>query len=146
MGTLSNPKLSSKLQELHLINKHWFSDFLFLADEMRFFQKLFDRFFLSSLRDDKFKGVHYISILLHQLEERINYLKTRLIRHQQILEFMLEVEKAEIGSDTLNENTSLINEIKELFISYRLIKKELFTKVEESIQEEKASHLPDSGL
>lgn len=146
MGTLSNPQLSAELQEFHLINKQWFSDVLFLEDEMRFFKKVFDRLFQLSVRDDKFKDIQRISIFLEKLEQRRNHLKTRLIRHQQIVEFMLEVDKAEIGSDTLDENDFLINEIKELFISDRLIKKELFTMVEELIQEEKAGHLLGSGL
>ncbi len=141
MGTLSNPEISSDLQGFYLANKQWFSDVLFLEDEMRFFLKVFYRLFPSAVRDDKFKGVQRISILLQKLEERRNHLKTRLINHQEILEFMLGVNKEEIGLDTLNENAFLINEIKELFISDRLIKKELFTMVEELIQEEKASHL-----
>lgn len=145
MSTLSDPKLPAERQEFYLINKQWFSDVLFLEDEIRFFRKVFYRLFPSSVRDDKYKGVQKISILLNRLPERKNRLKARLISHQQIVEFMLGVDKAEIGSDTLEENVFLINEIKELFNSDRLINK-LFTMIDEIIMEEKESHSLCTGL
>jgi hypothetical protein len=59
---------------------------------------------------------------------------------------MLGVDKADIGTSTLAENTFLINEIEQLFISDHDIKKQLFSMVEELMREEKASHLLGSGL
>ncbi len=146
MSTLSNPQLSAELQGFYLMNKQWLSDVIFLEDEIRFYKKVFDRFFSSSVMDDKFNHAQPLNILLLELEERRKHLKTRLIRHQKIVEFMLEVDKAEIGADTLDENVSLVNEIEELFNSNQHLKKELFTMVDQIIKEEKEGHLLGSEL
>ena len=66
MGTLSDPQLSTELQEYYLVNKQWFSDFLFLEDEMRFFNKYLAAYFpprqeMTSLRVSNASVYFYIN-------------------------------------------------------------------------------------
>ena len=63
MITSSDPQLSSELQELYLQNKQWLSDVLFLEDETRFFQTLFNTALSSALEDNRFKELQVINKL-----------------------------------------------------------------------------------
>ena len=134
----SDPVLSAELQELYLQNKQWFSDVLFLEDETRFFNKIFDRILPTVIIKDRFMEVQYISASLGQLEARTKTLKELLIRQLHLLESMLKNLNKSIGLSLVNENMDIVEEIKTLFISDKLIKNELFAMVEETMREEKA--------
>ena len=85
--------------------------------------------------------VQYISASLCQLEARTKTLKELLIRQLHLLESMLKNLNKSIGLSLVNENMDIVEEIKTLFISDKLIKNELFAMVEEIMREEKAVHV-----
>ena len=140
----SDPQLSSELQELYLQNKQWLSDVLFLEDETRFFQTLFNKALSSALEDNRFKQLQLINISLNELEERRNNVRNLVKRHQQMLEAMLIDQNKIIGLELISENEEVINEIKSLFISDKLIKKELYFLAEGVIRKGKVRHLLNS--
>jgi hypothetical protein len=140
----SDPQLSSELQELYLQNKQWLSDVLFLEDETRFFQTLFNKALSSGLEDNRFKELQLINISLNELEERRNNVRNLVNRHQQMLEAMLIDQNKIIGLELISENEEVINEIKSLFISDKLIKKELYSLAEGVIRKDKVRHLLNS--
>ena len=141
MNTPSDPQLSSELQELYLQNKQWLSDVLFLEDETRFFHKILDTVLTTAVKEGRLHEVQLINASLTQMEERRNKLKTVVIRHHHMLELMLKEQDKKIGLDMINENITIIKVIKALFISDKVIKKELYTLVEGVIREYKAGHL-----
>lgn len=144
MITSSDPQLSSELQELYLQNKQWLSDVLFLEDETRFFQTLFNKALSSAVEDNRFKELQLINIGLNELEEHRNNVRNLVNRHQQMLESMLKDQNKIIGLELISENEEVINEIKSLFISDKLIKKELYSLAEGVIRKDKARHLLNS--
>ncbi len=137
----SDSQLSSELQELYLQNKEWLSDIHFLEDETRFFQKLFDKVLSSSIDEDKFEEVKFIDSSLSELQNRRAKLKTLINSQLQLLQSLIKDQTQKMDLQFIEANTKASNEIKALFSSDKLIKKELYTLVEQVILKQKDSHL-----
>ncbi len=137
----SDSQLSSELQELYLQNKEWLSDILYLEDETRFFQKLFDQVLSSSIDEDKFKEIKFIDSSLSELQNRRDILKTLVNSQIQVLQSMIKDLTQKMDLQFIATNTKASNEIKALFSSDKLVKKELYTLVEQVFIRQKNSHL-----
>jgi len=134
-------QLSSELQELYLENKETLSDILFLEDESRFFQKLFDKVLLSPIKEEKFQEIESVNSSLAELQNRREKLKTVLTNQQLSIESMLKNADMKIELSLVDQNTIITAEIKALLISDKLVKKELYALVEYVLADRKAGHL-----
>lgn len=141
MNPQTDAQLSSELQEIHLLNKQWLSDVLFLEDETRFFQKLFNTVLSAAIRKERLQEVQFVNASISELEQRRNQLKALIINHQHVVESLLKDSTERIGLDLISKNAVITNEIKMLFNSDKHIKKELYQLVESIIREDKESHL-----
>lgn len=141
MKTLNNQQLSSELQELYLQNKQWYSDVLFLEDEAAFFQKLFGSVLSSVIKENLVSEVLFINASMKDLEARRNEQKNLILKNQHLLEGMLKDEKGKIDLSFITEHEKIVEEIKSLFISEKLVKKELYTLVEQVMLKNKEGHL-----
>ena len=141
MNNQTEQQLSSELQELYLENKQWLSDVLFLEDEAAFFQKLFESVLSSAVKENLVTEILFINASLRQLEERRKEQKDLILKHQHLLENLIKDQSKKISFDLIIDNEKIIEEIKSLFISEKLLKKELYILVETIIQKNKASHL-----
>ena len=141
MNNQTEQQLSSELQELYLENKQWLSDVLFLEDEAAFFQKLFESVLSSAVKENLLTEILFINASLRQLEERRKEQKDLILKHQHLLENLIKDQSKKISLDLIIDNEKIIEEIKSLFISEKLLKKELYILVETIIQKNKASHL-----
>ena len=141
MNNQTEQQLSSELQELYLENKQWLSDVLFLEDEAAFFQKLFESVLSSAVKENLLTEILFINASLRQLEERRKEQKDLILKHQHLLENLIKDQSKKISFDLIIDNEKIIEEIKSLFISEKLLKKELYILVETIIQKNKASHL-----
>lgn len=134
-------QLSSELQELYLENKETLSDILFLEDESRFFQKLFDKVLLSPIKEEKFQRIEFVNSSLLELQNRRDKLKTLLTNQQLSIESMLKNADMKIGLSLIDQNTIISTEIKALLNSDKLVKKELYALVEPILADRNAGHL-----
>jgi len=134
-------QLSSELQELYLENKETLSDILFLEDESRFFQKLFDKVLLSPIKEEKFQQIEFVNSSLLELQNRRDKLKTLLTNQQLSIESMLKNADMKIGLSLIDQNTIISAEIKALLNSDKLVKKELYSLVEPVLADRNAGHL-----
>ena len=141
MNNQTEQQLSSELQELYLENKQWLFDVLFLEDEAAFFQKLFESVLSSAVKENLVTEILFINASLRQLEERRKEQKELILKHQHLLENLIKDQSKKISFDLIIDNEKIIEEIKSLFISEKLLKKELYILVETIIQKNKASHL-----
>ena len=141
MNNQTEQQLSSELQELYLENKQWLSDLLFLEDEAAFFQKLFESVLSSAVKENLVTEILFINASLKQLEERREEQKELILKHQHLLENLIKDQSKKIGLNLIIDNGKIIEEIKSLFISEKLLKKELYILVETIIQKNKSSHL-----
>ena len=134
-------QLSSELQELYLENKETLSDILFLEDESRFFQKLFDKVLLSPIKEEKFQQIEFVNSSLLELQNRRDKLKTLLTNQQLSIESMLKNADMKIGLSLIDQNTIISSEIKSLLNSDKFVKKELYALVEPVLADRNAGHL-----
>ncbi|MEJ5995064.1 hypothetical protein WG904_11605 [Pedobacter sp. Du54] len=123
-------QLSYELQEMYLENKEWSSDILFLEDEMRFFQQLFQKYLESPVKQDNAEQVAFINASLNSLQERRNHLKSILDKRKHVLEAMLRDEMRTITLTFIEEDTAIVNEIKALLAADKEVKQELFALIE----------------
>lgn len=134
-------QLSEELQEIYLQNKQWLSDVEFLADETRFFRILFDKVLIEGVKEQLFKEVQYISASLTDLENRRSDLKKLILRHQLLVESVLENPGKPVGIELIEQSTANMKEILVLFSDDRTLKAELYALVENVLRHEKATHL-----
>ena len=138
---IAEAQLSSELQELYLENKETLSDILFLEDESRFFQKLFEKVILSTMVDEKFKEIELVNLRMAELQDRRDKLKIVLSSQQNSIECMLKDSNKKIEMSLVEQNMQIAAEIKSLLQSEKLVKKELYVLVEQVISDQKAGHL-----
>lgn len=131
MKTLIDPQLSVELQELYLENKEWLSAIVFLEDEMRFFQNLFDTILSSQVKGENIQQVEVISASLNQILERRNRLKVLLLHRKEKLEQLIKGKAEHIGLELIGQDAAIVTEIKTLLATDKLVKNELFALIEE---------------
>lgn len=131
MNTPIDIQLSAELQELYLENKEWLSDILFLEDEMRFFQNLFDTVLSARVKRKNIQQVAVISASLTEVLERRKQLKLVLNSRKKKLEQLLEGKIVQIGLGFIEEDAAIITEIKSLMATDKLVKNKLFALIEE---------------
>lgn len=130
MNIAIDSQLSAELQELYLENKEWSSDILFLEDEMRFFQILFDKMLSVQIKSSHCQQVEVISASINNLLVRRKHLKSVLNLRKTKLEQLLEGKIEHIGLELIEEDANIVREIKELLATDKLVKGELFMLIE----------------
>lgn len=143
METKIEAQLASELQEMYLENKEWQSDILFLEDEMRFFQQLFERSLANPVQKDNVDQFIFINARLTELKERGNHLKGVLDKRQLVLAAMLMDEVRTITIAFIEEDSAIISEIKSLLATDREVRKELFALIEDLMPKVKSLKFPN---
>ena len=144
MNTQVDIQLSAELQELYLENKEWLSDILFLEDEIRFFQNLFDTVLSARVKRKNIQQVEVISASLSGILERRKQLKFLLNSRKKKLEQLLEGKLVQIGLGFIEEDAAIIIEIKSLLATDKLVKNELFALIEELKSKDSPIGIPPS--
>lgn len=137
-------QLSSELQELYLESKDKLSDILFLEDESRFFQKLFEKALLSTTKEEKCRELEFVNSRMVELKERLVQVKSLLSAQQHSIENVLRDTGKNIEMSLLDQDTLICSEIKALLILDRSVKKELYAHVEGVMADQKAGNIPDT--
>ncbi len=145
METIIETQLSFELQEIYLENKEWLSDILFLTDEMRFFQQLFQKLVASPIKQNNAEQVAFINASLTNLQDRRNHLKSVLNNRHRVLESMLKGKVKTINIAFIEEDTAIVKEIKALLATDKEVKKELFSLIEE-LQSTDKTNSPSKAL
>jgi len=135
-------QLSYELQELYLENKEWLSDILFLEDEMRFFQNLFDNVLSTRVKRKNIQQVEVISASLGEILQRRKQLKAVLISRKENFEKLLKGKAERFGLEFIEHDAAIINEIKSLLATDKLVKNELFSLIEELKTKDRPVTLP----
>ena len=130
METKLETQLSFELQEMYLENKEWLSNILFLEDEMRFFQQIFQKLLNSPEKQNNIEQIEFINSRLDLLQNRRNHLKKIVNNRHEVLESMFIHPPETITIAFIEEDTAIVKEIKELLTTDKEVKKELFALIE----------------
>lgn len=134
MNTVSpNTELEYELQDLYVSSKHWLSDVSFIADETRFFKQLIDKYFIPSAKNANAVEVRAFRKTISEKEVETVMLKNKIIAYLKFIASFVNDLKQAIGFDLIERHSQLENEIKDLFLSIKLFKKDLFSVAEKLI-------------
>lgn len=141
METIESRQLASELQELYLENKEWLSDVFFIEDEIRFFQKLFDKVITLAIREDRVQELHPVNKSLAELMKTGQFIKSQVIKNQHLLESLIKNPEKGIELNLIEENIGIAKDIKKLFTEERTVRKALYVLAEKVFEEEDKTHL-----
>lgn len=131
--TTLDTQLEYELQDLYISSKHWLSDVSFIADEIRFFKDLIDKYFIPGAKNEHSVEVRAFRKTISEKEVETVVLKSMVIAYLNFLEpFVCDLKQA-IGFDLIEKHSYLENQIKEQFKSLKLFKKGLFSVAEKLI-------------
>ena len=141
METIQNKQLAEELQELYLENKQTLSDVLFLEDEMRFFNKLFDKVITLAVHQQKIAELHPVNKGLIKLKEKRQMLKDLILKHQNLLGSLINDSTKKAGLELIAESTQIAKDIKLLFLEEKEVRKNLYMLAEQELDAECKTHL-----
>jgi hypothetical protein len=131
----TNPdtQLEYELQDLYISSKHWLSDVSFMADEIRFFKHLIDKYFVPGAKNQHVAEVNAFRKTISEKETETVVLKSMVLAYLNFLEpFVCDLKEA-IGFDLIEKHSFLENQIQNQFQSLKLFKKDLFSIAEKLI-------------
>jgi hypothetical protein len=132
-ATTPDTQLEYELQDLYISSKHWLADVSFISDETRFFKDLIDKYFIPSAKNQHAVEVRAFRKIISEKEIETSLLKSKIIAYLKFLEPYVGDLKQAIGFDLIEKHSELENEIKDLFQSIKLFKKDLFSVAEKLI-------------
>jgi len=131
--TTPDTQLEYELQDLYISSKHWLADVSFISDEIRFFKHLVDKYFIPGAKNEHAVEVTDFRKTISEMEIETIALKSKIILYLKFLEPFVDNLKQAIGFDLIERHSQLENEIKDLFQSIKLFKKDLFSVAENLI-------------
>jgi hypothetical protein len=128
-------------EELYTLSDHWKSDMAFYGDEIRFFHKLIDKFFIWLTQDESIGKTQALASRLSDLNKRFEKISERINRHQADIGLLMENAFKESESEFRNEHVGLEEDLSAFAKEFRETKKEVFAISDKVIESEKLHHL-----
>jgi hypothetical protein len=123
-------QLEYELQDLYISTKHWLSDISFVADEIRFFKDLIDKYFIPGSNNEYTIEVKALRKMISQKEINSVIFKNKVITYLKFLEPFINDLNKEIDINLIERHTMLENEINDLLESIQQFKRDLFSLAE----------------
>lgn len=128
-------------EELHILSGHWLSDVAFYKDEIRFLDKLLDKYFIWLLKDDNIQLMQKLIDKIKRAETEAKRLDETIHKHIGRLEALIENAFSHDEQQFRNAHVQLENDLVAFIKELRLVKKEVFAITEKVIESEKLQHL-----
>jgi len=138
---MKNDPVMDSWQSMFVIAEHWQSDLIFFADEVSFFEKLLDKYFIWLLDDNNRDSTRQLISRLTAFEKERASLSREVNLHLSRLANLIENPFAHDGQDSNDKHASLENALAEFFKKFKELKKELFEFTERIVDAEKIQHL-----
>ena len=124
-------------QELYVLTKHWKSDIQFYKDDLKFLQRLINKYFIWVTKKENVAKVTKIENSLHKLTERCDGLIKSIDKHLEHLSNLINDPFKYDSQKFKVEHANLENEISEFIKIFREDKKETFAITEYIVDDEK---------
>ena len=132
---------TAAVQELHVLTSHWQSDMAFFADELRFIDVLFDKYFNALIDPENIGKTKAVASKLSNLKSDREMLSSRISDHlHNMKEFMTNTPQNDL-TILRDEHVSLEEALTEFIKNFRVVKREIFEVTERIARTEKARHL-----
>lgn len=133
-----NDQKENNVQSLFVLCKYWHSDLKFFEDELRFFKRLIDKYFIWLVLGDNINKTLLTIVHVNNLEKRRMTLEGNLEKHLHLLSTIVEHPYPQKPQDYKDGHGYLETEISEFLKEFRKVKKEVFQSTEEVMRTETA--------
>lgn len=128
-------------QALFAVTEHWKSDLNFFEDELKFFHRLIDKYFMWLIEEKNIAVTRDVASGLVRLNDQMAGLEKRIDEHLRHLTNLIENPFPHDAQAYRAEHASLENGIAGFAKDFRALKKEIFKVAEHAIASEKTRHL-----
>jgi hypothetical protein len=132
---------NAELQELHVLTSHWQSDMDFFADELRFINFLFDKYFHALTEPENMEKTKAIAAQVSQLNSTHQILVDRIKKQIHHIESAIANPGYQDTPAFRSEHVSLEDDITTFHTSFKILKRQVFELTELIARSEKAKHL-----
>lgn len=124
-------------QQMYIISQRWQSDLAFFNDELKFFRKLIDKYFMWLADDKNIESVRKLASDLYRFEKRRFTVSQRLSLHVHQLTNLVGNSSSHNAQGCKDEHGQLEVIFAEFTKDFRRIKSEVFIASEKVIDSEK---------
>ncbi|MCM4160856.1 hypothetical protein FHG64_00650 [Antarcticibacterium flavum] len=129
-------------EEMHISCLQWLSEIHFIEDEHIFLEDMLREYTLPVLEAHFYEKARNLITELSTLDKRRADLKTRLLRHRNRLEIMVDgKDQLEEETEYKDEHRRLKNEMGHFNQKYRNLKQEIFLTVSKALKDQKQKRL-----
>lgn len=128
-------------EELYVLADHWQSDMEFYRDEIEFFYKLIDKYFIWLTKDESITQVQTMAARLSAMSRERENISERIEKHKQDLALLMENSFTESENWFRQEHVNLEEDLSDFVKDFRDLKKKVFSISEHIIESEKLQHL-----
>jgi hypothetical protein len=116
---------TAAVQELHVLTSHWQSDMAFFADELRFIDVLFDKYFNALIDPENIGKTKAVASKLSNLKSDREILSSRISDHlHNMKELMTNTPQNDL-TILRQEHVSLEEALTEFVKNFRVVKREI---------------------
>lgn len=126
---IPNSSITNIESQLVLV-KHWHSDIQFFKDEIKFLNKLLDRYFIWLTDDELVNTASILKRSLKGLEMDCLVLESSISQHLHQLEKLYQNNVAKLGKEEIQMHINLEANTASLVKAFKSIKKEIFDLTE----------------
>ena len=124
-------------KELYMLTKHWKSDIQFYKNDIKFLQRLINKYFIWVTKKENIETVTKIESSLHKLTKNCDSLIKSIDKHLEHLSNLIN-DPFKYNSQTIKaEHPKLENDIAEFIKIFREHKKDTFAITEYIVDDEK---------
>lgn len=127
-------------QSFFVVLEKWQSDLAFYGDEIRFLQKLIDRYFMWLNEDNNVERTRLTTIRLGTIESRRIKLNVAFLNHRRQLYQYVVSPFANDFYEITEEHERLEVAMSEITRDFRLMKKQIFILTEHVLETERSDH------
>jgi hypothetical protein len=128
-------------QSMFVLAGHWQSDLKFFRDELAFFQKLIDKYFVWLIEEKNIGDTRRFASALTTLERRRSSLEEDVSRHLVRLGNLTQNPFVQNGQESRDQHALLEKSSADFAKAFRDLKKQVFQLTEHVIESEKTRHL-----
>lgn len=133
-------------EQLYILSEHWHSDMDFYLDELRFFHKLVDKYFMWITMDENRTKASAIAIDIEKSQQEAIWLKDAIVKHLKHISDLVKHRTKRDDSEFREEHILLEDHMVDFAKLFRKLKAEVFAVTEYIMEtEELPERFMESG-
>jgi hypothetical protein len=137
----ANDPVIQDWEAMFVIAEHWKSDMDYFLDELNFFRKLIDKYFVSLIDEKHIKNTRHLATGLTEFDKKRVEIDNALKTHLTQLTNLMQNPFAQESQESTELHVRLEGLMSEFVKNFKSLKREVFMLAENVMESEKARHL-----